>query len=86
MFRRIGTVITLIFVFSVGQAVLALTVNSRAMNNEATVTQENQNRREGRRDNMNRRWNRKKHRRHQMYRNDRRHRRNDQRENRNRNR
>ena len=86
MFRRIGTVITLIFVFSVGQVVLALNASGRATTYEATVTQENHNRREDRHDNMNQRWNRKKHRRHQMYRNDRRHRRNDQRENRNRNR
>ena len=54
MFRRIGTVITLIFVFSVGQVVLALNASGRATTYEATVTQDNQNRREGRRNDLSR--------------------------------
>ncbi len=83
MIRKAGTVITLIFVFSVGQAVLALNVNGGGITNDATVAQDNQNRREGRRS---RRWHRSRQRRHRMERNDRRHRRHDRRENRNRNR
>jgi hypothetical protein len=83
--KRIGTVISLIFVFSVGQAVLALNSINRAMNNEVTVAQENHNRREDRHDDMKKQWNKRKHRRHQMNRHNRRHRRHDQGENHNRN-
>ena len=85
MIKRTGTVIALIFVFSVGQAVLALNASGHATTYEATVTQENNNRREDRHNNMNKRWNKSKHRRHQMNRHNRRHRRHDQGENHNRN-